>query len=122
MLFGIAWVGHLKKDGIRFFPPRKSANANVAESWKDRVPGLGEAPPPLRSIPGAEGPDATDYRRLAAAEDQLRKKILGIGTNETKTSEDEVKDTSFIRSAALSGLIILALALCFEYLVPNLFG
>jgi len=120
VMFGIAWVGHLKKDGIRFFPPGKSVNAKAAESWKDRVPSLGKAPHPMPSIPGADGPDAADYKRLIVAEDQLRKKILGIGTNGTKTIEDTAKGTGFIKSAVFSGFILLILALCFEYLVPRL--
>lgn len=119
VMFGLAWVGYLKKDGIRFFHPRKSVHAGAAESWKDRVPGIGEAPPPLQAIPGAAGPEAADYRRLAEAEEKLRKKILGIG-NEAKGREDGAKDSSFIRSAALSGLILLILALGFEYIIPRL--
>jgi len=120
VMFAIAWIGYLKKDGIRFFHPGKSARTNAAESWKDRIPSIGESPTPPLAIPGAEGPDAADYQRLAVAEGQLRKKILGIDKNEADGKEYKAKDPGFIGSAAIAGLILLILALFFEYLVPLL--
>lgn len=124
VLFGLAWVGYLKKDGIRFFPPRKFSGASAPESWKDRIPSLGEVPSPPHTIPGNKGPDSAEYQRLALAENELRKKILGMDQDEKKLTEASAKSAGtspdFTRSAALSGLLLLILALCFEYLFPLL--
>jgi len=112
LMFGIAWIGYLRKDGIRILPPRKSPRGDTAESWKDRIPGLGEPPLPPQPVPGPEGPESPGYQRLAAAEQELRKRIMG--------GETAGRSRGHAGAAALSGLILLILALCFEYLVPNL--
>ncbi len=117
-LFGIAWVGYLKKDGVRFLPPGKSLRAGPAESWKDRVPSPGEIPSPPRTIPGPEGPDNADYQRLAAAEERLRKKIMGAETESEGEKKTAATDAGFVRSAALAGALLFVLGLCFEYLIP----
>jgi len=86
-------------------------------SWKDRIPGLGEVPQAPQPIPGPLGPDDPDYRRLAAAEDDLRNKLMGLGRNAEKTEKPEFEQKGFAREAVISGLILLALTLCLEYLV-----
>ncbi len=111
MLLGIAWVGYLKKDGIRFWP-RKSAGTHAPESWKDRVPVLGEVPLPSPPPPDENGPESPEYQRLAAAEEALRKRIVG-GTGDNRTP-------AYIRAAASAGIILLLFGLCFEYIIPAL--
>ena len=123
VLLGLAWVGYLKKDGIRIWP-KKSTVASMAESWKDRVPALGEAPIPPPPLPGDDGPDSPEYQRLAAAETSLRKRIIG-GDSESGRGNDEGdagdrRTPAYVRSAALAGSILLVLGLCFEYIVPGL--
>lgn len=119
-MFGLSWVGYLKKDGIRFIPPRKSSDAKTAESWVDRVPSLGEAPSPPPPIPGAEGPDSGDYQRLAEVENRLREKILGRDPEGDEKATSSSKNQGFAKSSAASGLMLMILALCFEYLLPLL--
>jgi hypothetical protein len=123
VLFGVAWIGYLKKDGIRFWP-RKSVGAGTTQSWKDRVPALGEMPIPPLPPPGDEGPDSPEYQRLAAAEAELRKRIIG-GDSENDRENDKIgavdrRAPAYARSAALAGSILLILGLCFEYIVPGL--
>ncbi|MDP2791391.1 MAG: hypothetical protein Q8O15_06490 [Rectinemataceae bacterium] len=112
VLLGIAWVGYLKKDGIRFWPRRSAGGASAPESWKDRVPVLGEVPLPPPPAPDENGPESPEYQRLAAAEEALRKRIVG-GTGSNRTP-------AYIRDTALAGSILLLLGLCFEYLIPAL--
>jgi len=123
VLLGIAWMGYLKKDGIRFWP-RKSAGTSGAESWKDRVPALGEMPAPPLPLPGDEGPDSPGYQRLAAAEAELRKRIIGgdreSGREDDKIGAEDRRVPASARSAALAGFILLVLGLGFEYIVPGL--
>jgi hypothetical protein len=120
VMFGLSWIGYLKKDGLRFIPPRKSSDSKTPESWADRVPSLGEAPSPSPPIPGAEGPDSDDYRRLADAESRLREKILGREPEGDEGAASSSKNRGIAKSGALSGLMLLILALCFEYLIPLL--
>ncbi|HWR12368.1 MAG TPA: hypothetical protein VN445_11130 [Rectinemataceae bacterium] len=119
-MFGLAWFGYLKKDGVRVFPPKKSAGAKGAESWADRVPGLGDPPFPPPPAPGPEGPDSEAYKRLADAEERLRKKIVGFDREEKKAEGIPTKNQDFTKSTALSGFFLLILALCFEYCIPAL--
>jgi len=123
VLLGLAWVGYLKKDGIRIWP-KKSTATGMAESWKDRVPALGEAPFPPPPLPGDEGPDSPEYQRLAMAEASLRKRIIGgDGKSGGENDEGEAGDRrtpAYVRSAALAGSVILVLGLFFEYIAPGL--
>jgi len=119
-MFGLSWVGYLKKDGIRFIPPRKSSDARPPESWTDRVPSLGEAPSPPPPIPGADGPDSENYQRLTEAENRLREKILGRGVEGDEKATSSSKNQGFAKSGAAAGLMLMILALCFEYLIPLL--
>lgn len=122
VMAGLAWVGYLRKDGIRFFPQRKARHAGSADSWKDRIPSLGDSPLPAQPIPGESGPDSAEYRRLAAAEVELRKKIIGLDP-ENKPNEGETLDQgNFARQAGFAALFLFLLALGFEYLAPRLFG
>ena len=116
VLLGLAWVGYLKKDGIRFWP-KKSNEASAPESWKDRVPALGEAPPPPPLAPDENGPESPEYQRLAAAEKALRKRIVG---GDGVGGATVVRIPGYVRSTALAGSILLILGLCFEYVVPGL--
>ena len=117
-MFGLAWVGYLKKDGIRFLQPRKMHRATTAESWKDRVPNLGDLPSPPQPLPGKEGPNGVEYQRLSKAEQELRKKLMGIKDGEDSAPEEPHQRSHFIRDALLSALLLFSLALVFEYLVP----
>jgi hypothetical protein len=120
VMFGVAWVGYLKKDGIHVFQPRKSMKARTAESWKDRIPSLGEIPSAPQPMPEAEGPESADYQRVATAEDTLRKRIMGESLEGDERDESTTKRQDFAGSAALAGLFLLILALVFEYIVPML--
>ena len=111
LCFALAWFAYLKKDGIRIAPRKRGAAS--PESWKDRVPGLGEAPSPPMPMPGPEGPQGEDYERLAAAEEALRRKILGED-RQAPAKGDAI--SSFIAS----GGVLLVLALLFEYAIPAL--
>ena len=118
IMFGLAWVGYLKKDGIRFLQPRKMNRAAAAESWKDRVPNLGDLPSPPQPLPGKEGPSSAEYQRLSKAEQELRKKLMGIKGEGDSTQEEPPQRSHFIRDALLSALMLFSLALVFEYVVP----
>jgi len=118
-MFGLAWVGYLKKDGIRFFQPRKMSRATTAESWKDRVPSLGDTPSPPHTLPGKEGPSSAEYQRLSAAEQTLRKKLMGVNDEGASAREEDVRRSHFIRDTLLSALLLFLLALAFEYIVPR---
>ena len=118
VMFGLAWVGYLKKDGIRFLQPRKMNRAAAADSWKDRVPNLGDLPSPPHPLPGPEGPGGADYQRLSKAEQDLRKKLMGVKDEGDSAQAEPPRPSHFIRDALLSALLLFSLALVFEYLVP----
>ncbi len=123
--FALSWFAYLKRDGIRIAPRRRGA-ARPAESWKDRVPGMDEEPSSPLPMPGREGPQGEAYERLAAAEEALRRKILGDGgdANGSGAAADKSQratpgggaTTNFLAA----GGILLALALFFEYVAPAL--
>lgn len=118
--FGLAWVAYLKKDGIRIFPGKNSLKKSPPESWRDRVPQVGQEPPTPPSTPGPQGPDSPEYLRLAEAETRLRMRILGIQDEPGKansTSEPEASAWSFVFSAGLVGAIFLVLGVIFVYLL-----
>jgi hypothetical protein len=121
-LYALAWLGYLKRDGVKFLSPRKSnagAAKNSAESWKDRVPALGEPPSAPLPLPGDTGPNSPEYARLAEAETNLRKRILGEkAENSSERSPAKAPGRSFSRDAFIAGSLLLALALFFEYFVP----
>ena len=118
LCFTLAWFAYLKRDGIRIAPRKRGAAA--PESWKDRVPGLGKDPAPPMPMPGPEGPQGEDYERLAAAEEALRRKILG----DTGDAPDKYRRASPGGAATASfiaaGGALLVLALLFEYAIPAL--
>ncbi|MCE1196100.1 hypothetical protein LWX53_06340 [bacterium] len=127
LCFALAWFAYLKKDGLRILPRRRGARSS--ESWKDRVPGLDEAPAPPLPMPGPEGPRGEEYERLASAEKALRRKILGgdgdgVDGGEAGGAADEGRRAEPKGGAAASflaaGGILLVLALLFEYLIPAL--
>lgn len=139
----LAWFAYLRKDGVRIAPRKREAAASA--SWKERVPGIGEVPPPPMPMPSPEGPQGADYERLAAAEESLRRKILGESDDaEEAGAAGYAGDPNGVgggaaggSSAAGSGFrskakrgatagflaaggILLILALLFEYAVPAL--
>ena len=120
VLFGIAWTGYLKRDGIGVMPAKKSDGSKTAESWQDRVPAVGASPAPTMPLPGIEGPGNAEYRRLAEAEEKLRRRILEGSQNEDGQKEGKRWVSGYGRSAVISGTFLLVLALCFEYLLPLL--
>jgi hypothetical protein len=117
VLLALAWLGYLRKDGVRLLHPRP--RESPAESWKDRIPGLGGAPLPSRPLPGPKGPEDPEYARLAEAEDRLRKRILGEsgGGDRNGRERNGTEMPGPVGAAALAGIILLAAALCLEYLV-----
>lgn len=121
-MFGLAWVGYLKKDGVRFLSPRKISRENATESWKDRVPSLGDAPFPPHAIPSEKGPQNSEYQRLAAAEHELRKKIIGGNADNLDPSSEgkSANSPQFMYSAAIAAFMLFLLALGFEYIIPGL--
>lgn len=121
LCFALAWFAYLKKDGIRILPRKRGASAS--ESWKDRVPGVGEEPSPPSPMPSPEGPRGEEYERLAEAEEALRRKILGEVDDAGGSVGREGRMTPSGGATAnllAAGGILLALALAFEYLVPAL--
>lgn len=126
--FALSWFAYLKRDGVRI-APRRRGSAKPAESWKDRVPGMDEEPSSPLPMPGREGPQGEAYERLAAAEEALRRKILG-GPGESGDANG-AGDAAGKRPRAMpgggaamnflaAGGILLALALFFEYVAPAL--
>lgn len=120
VLLGIAWIGFLRKDGLHFAPPKGGAGAKPADSWEDRVPALGDPPPPPLALPGEEGPEGEEYRRLAAAEESLRSRILGADGGPSSPGGMPAKKGAGSLSFAVSGLLVLLLGLALEYLPPLL--
>lgn len=116
--FTLAWFAYLKKDGIRIAPRRRGAAG--PESWKDRVPGLGDAPSPPMPMPGPEGPQGKDYERLAAAEEALRRKILGEPGDAPDKDRHTLRGGGAAASLIAAGGVLLVLALLFEYAIPAL--
>lgn len=118
--FGLAWVAYLKKDGIRIFPGKNSHKQSPPESWRDRVPQVGQEPPTPPSTPGPQGPDSPEYLRLSEAETRLRMRILGIQDEPGKANpigKPEVAAWSIVFGAGLVGAIFLALGVLFTYLL-----
>lgn len=123
--FALSWFAYLKKDGVRI-APRKRGTAKPVESWRDRVSGMGEEPFPPLPMPGREGPRGEEYERLAAAEEALRRKILGdsgdadgVGGAANK-GQRAVPGGGATMNFLAAGGMLLALALIFEYVVPAL--
>ena len=113
-LLGAAWLGYLRRDGVRFLQFQRGRSS---ESWKDRVPGLGSPPLPSRPIPGSTGPEDPEYLRLAAAEEELRKRISGGRAEPEPPDKARTGKTGFAAESALAGLILLAACLFLEYLI-----
>ncbi len=117
--FLAAWVAYLKRDGIGFLNSKFFSKVlRSAESWKDRIPSLGEAPP-LPEVPpvSPEGLKGEEIERLRAAEENLRKRISG----EAQEAEDpEIlrrRSVAFSKDAMISGFIMFALSMLFQYLL-----
>lgn len=114
-ILAIAWLLHLKQDGVRVFPPRAPKSASSVPSWQDRVPEPGKAPPEPAPLPGPEGPDSQAYARLSEAEARLREKISGTDGGEEKKNKDQARKS--VQQLAFSGLALFALSLLFQYVV-----
>lgn len=124
--FALSWFAYLKKDGVRI-APRKRVAAKHVESWRDRVSGMGEEPFPPLPMPGREGPRGEEYERLAAAEEALRRKILGDsgdadGGGGAHKGRRVVPGGGATMDFLAAGGILLVLALIFEYVAPALRG
>ncbi len=120
---GLSWVGYLKRDGIRIFPSKKRGADVQPESWKDRIPQLGQEPPSPSPLPGPGGPESPDYRRLVEAENRLRQRILGVDEN-PGVSDSDVQERNGAKKNSLSlllaGVFLFLLGLLFEYVLPAL--
>jgi hypothetical protein len=109
ILFILAWVIHLKSDGLDFLAGNNNKNpSEPAESWKDRVPKVG-APPPQPYLIAADPPKDS-------AEQRLRNKILGIREQEPPRIRRE-KSRVLIADCLLAGSVVLAISLIFQYLI-----
>ncbi len=119
--FGLAWIGYLKKDGVRVFPPKKNEQGERPESWKDRIPQLGQEPPSPSPIPGPAGPGSAEYNRLVEAEDKLRRRILGADENPDITVSGQggrIHPLGSSQALLLAGAVLLLLGIVFEYALP----
>jgi len=143
MILGVAvlataWALYLRQDGVRPFSRRKRPEDKPPESWADRVPEAGAAPAaPYPIPPSGTNPDSPEYQRLAAAELALRKKIAGenarvagddanpasaagnrAAANGQEPTGRRAKTGKTARSLALAGILLFAVGLVFQYLVP----
>jgi hypothetical protein len=114
VLLSIAWVAYLAKDGVRFFPKAQDGKLHNAESWKERVPNLGSAPPFLPPVPDAQGPESDSYRRLQSAEASLKARIFGHSSTENKTERIE-RQKKTMRTAGISCAILFLISLGLQY-------
>lgn len=105
LFISIAWLLHLKGDGLRVLPSRSS---------KDRIPAPGNAPVSPSPLPGEDGPNSEAYMRLEKAERSLRERIAGADSGEDSVSRIKTKKTA--REIAISGGILFLISLIFQYL------
>ncbi len=128
-ILSLAWILYLKGDGVSFFQrPRTRVRGEPEREegpgWEERIPKLGQAPPLPPAIPGPEGPDSEAYRRLAAAEDALKRRILegeverGADRESGGRSGKTGKETALF--LGITGVFLLILSLAFQYLPISL--
>lgn len=141
LYFGLAWLGYLKRDGLKVASPGKNRAKRVGDApgagseaasatgrdWTERIPGLGVPPSPTPSIPGPEGPESEAYRALLAAEDKLRARIRGETGEDPAISPASgagepapLKPVSGVGKIpsiplALAGILLLAAGVSLEY-------
>lgn len=129
LILSLAWILYLKSDGVSFFqrPGTRAKEAPEREEgpgWEERIPKLGQAPPLPPTIPGPEGPDSEAYRRLVAAEDALKRKILEGEAERGSDRESEGRSGKSGKETALflgiTGVLLLILSLAFQYLPISL--
>jgi len=116
-LLGVAWLMHLRRDGVRVLPPRAQKAPGSVSTWRDRIPEPGKAPPEPAPLPGPEGPESEAYLRLDEAESRLRERILGSDLGSNKN--DKIQAGKKSGSVAISGLVLFAFSLVLQYLLPS---
>jgi len=125
VLFSIAWVSYLRRDGVRFFNPRKGLGKSHSGSWQERVPDLGAPPPPAAPVPDEKGPESSDYRRLEKAEADLRRRITGTGEDGETGTGAPAKGSAhgnLLLGSGISAALLLLIALFLQYIFPALAG
>ncbi len=108
-LLAIAWLLHLRADGLWIVPRR---------SKEERLPEPGNAPTPIPPLPGADGPGSEAYKKLEEAERKLRERIAGADSGSETESRDLARKSSF--RIVVSGGTLFVLSLVLQYLVPLL--
>jgi len=142
MLIGLVflaagWVMHLKNDGVRFFSHRNRGQEKPPESWAERTQGVG-APPaaPYPIPPDGMSPQSPEYERLAQAELELRRRMMGTSDPYDETlgeiPNQDLRDVKVpdqesrakkahagpVGSLVLAGILLFVVGLVFQYLVP----
>lgn len=108
-LLAIAWLLHLRADGLRILPTR---------GVKAKIPEPGAAPLPVPPLPGADGPESEAYLKLEEAERKLRDRIAGADSGSDKESRVLMRKSSL--RMAVSGGILFVLSLVLQYAAPVL--
>jgi len=116
LLLGVSWILYLKKDGVRFFQPRRKNPLNQSASWLDRTGTPGEAPQTPGPIPDAAGPDSEAYQRLSEAEQKLRMRLLGSSGEENDPNQ-ALKTSASLKNSLIAGLFLLLAGLALQYLL-----
>lgn len=115
ILFGVSWILYLKKDGVKFFQPRRKNPLNQTASWLDRTGTQGEAPQVPSPIPDASGPDSEAYRQLAEVEQKLKIRLLGFNGQDNDDNQ-EVKNSASMKNSLIAGFFLFLAGLILQYL------
>jgi len=116
LLFGVSWILYLKKDGVKFFQPRRKNPLNQSASWLDRTGAHGEVPEAPSPIPDASGPDSEAYQRLSKAEQKLRMRLLGSNGQENDPNQ-AFKTSASLKNSLIAGFVLLLTGLALQYLL-----
>lgn len=116
LLFGVSWILYLKKDGVRFFQPRRKNPLNQSTSWLDRTGVPGEVPQAPSPIPDTSGPDSEAYQKLSEAEQKLRMRLLGLNGQENEPNQ-AVKTSASLKNSLIAGIFLLLTGLALQYLL-----
>lgn len=116
LFLGASWLLYLKKDGVRFFQPRKKNPLNKSASWLDRIGAPGEIPHAPYTIPDASGPESEAYQQLTEAEQKLKHRLFG-SDRQTAEPDSSLKTRTSLRMSLLAGCVLLIIGLAVQYLL-----
>lgn len=116
LLFGVSWILYLKKDGVRFFQPRRKNPLTQSASWLDRTGAPGEVPQAPSPIPDTSGPDSEAYQKLSEVEQKLRRRMLGANSQENEPNQ-AVKTSASLKHSLIAGFFLLLAGLALQYLL-----